>query len=341
MFNYKWYLKDNYKNSIKNNLNVFSCFACGGGSTMGYKLAGYNCLGGCDIDKKVADLYILNHKPKFFFIKSIKDIIKEKTIYENLYNLDILDGSPPCLCFSICGKREKTWNIENKKFIEGNTKQRIDDLFLYFLDFANIIKPKVIIAENVKGLIIGKAKGYAKIIYKKFEEIGYKVQLFLFNSMYLGVPQKRERLFFIAQRNDFYKKDFIFNFKQKKIILFKEVCDYEDKNENLSNFFKENYDKLDNGALLSSLYNKKYFNYRKLSLTKVAPTLTTNKRNFMHPIYKRCLNKYEYCLINSFPLDYNFSSNRFDYIIGMSVPPVLMANISYNIYLQLFKNKIG
>lgn len=51
MVEYEWYLKD-LQNISKNKYNVFSCFSCGGGSTMGYKLAGFNVIGNCEIDKK-------------------------------------------------------------------------------------------------------------------------------------------------------------------------------------------------------------------------------------------------------------------------------------------------
>lgn len=51
MSEYEWNLTD-LKQVPKNNYNVFSCFSCGGGSTMGYKLAGYNVIGNCEIDKK-------------------------------------------------------------------------------------------------------------------------------------------------------------------------------------------------------------------------------------------------------------------------------------------------
>jgi DNA (cytosine-5)-methyltransferase 1 len=62
---YKWNLSDGYpaKGITKNNYNVFGTFICGGGSTMGYKLAGFNHFGGVEIDPKVADIYKTNHKP--------------------------------------------------------------------------------------------------------------------------------------------------------------------------------------------------------------------------------------------------------------------------------------
>lgn len=57
MKEYNWYLKD-INNIPKNNYKVFSCFSCGGGSTMGYKLAGYEVIGNCEIDKKINEIYV-------------------------------------------------------------------------------------------------------------------------------------------------------------------------------------------------------------------------------------------------------------------------------------------
>ena len=91
----------------------------------------------------------------------------------------------------MAGSREKACGKE-KHFREGQSKQVLDDLFFHFIDTAKKLKPKVVVAENVKGLVIGKAKGYVKQIFKKFDEAGYDVQLFLLNAAFMGVPQKRE-----------------------------------------------------------------------------------------------------------------------------------------------------
>lgn len=85
-FNYKWYLKDNYKDSQKNNLNVFGTFICGGGSTMGYKLAGYNHLGGVEIDPQVANIYKINHKPKYLFNIDIRDFNNKSDLPSELFD---------------------------------------------------------------------------------------------------------------------------------------------------------------------------------------------------------------------------------------------------------------
>jgi hypothetical protein len=64
------------------------------------------------------------------------------------------------------------------------------------------LNPKVAIAENVKGMILGNAKGYTKMVMARFREIGYRPQLFLVNAADCGVPQRRERVFFVAIRDD-------------------------------------------------------------------------------------------------------------------------------------------
>ena len=60
---YIWNLSD-LNNIKKNGFKVFTCFSCGGGSSMGYKLAGYEVLGNCEIDPEMNKLYIINNKPK-------------------------------------------------------------------------------------------------------------------------------------------------------------------------------------------------------------------------------------------------------------------------------------
>jgi DNA (cytosine-5)-methyltransferase 1 len=75
-FDYNWNLKD--ANFTKDKGTVFSCFACGGGSTMGYKLAGFDVIGMNEIDERLAKAYIKNHNPKFPFTEDIRTF-KERT----------------------------------------------------------------------------------------------------------------------------------------------------------------------------------------------------------------------------------------------------------------------
>ena len=102
---WKWY-KSDLKRVKKNHLKVFSTFSCGGGSSYGYKLAGYDLLGNVEIDDKINSMYVKNHRPKYNYHMDIRDFNKLKILPRELYNLDILDGSPPCSTFSMAGIRK-------------------------------------------------------------------------------------------------------------------------------------------------------------------------------------------------------------------------------------------
>lgn len=198
---WKWSFSDYPKE--KNGLKVFSCFACGGGSTMGYKLAGCEVLGCCEIDPKINDVYIKNHNPKYNFLMDIREFnnIPNEKIPEELFDLDILDGSPPCTTFSMAGEREESWG-KKKKFREGQAEQTLDDLSFIFIDTVRKLKPKTVIMENVEGLLLGEAWTYVQRIYKEFKDADYQLKHWLLKGENMGIPQTRHRVFFIAIRND-------------------------------------------------------------------------------------------------------------------------------------------
>ncbi len=199
LFPYKWTLKD--ATFSKDKGKVFSCFACGGGSTMGYKLAGFDVIGCNEIDPRIIEMYKKNHHPRYAFNEPIQTFAERDDLPADLYNLDILDGSPPCSTFSTVGLREKAWG-KMKKFREGQAAQVLDTLFFDFIKLAKKLQPKVVIAENVRGLVSGNAKIYVKQILRSFADACYDVKIFLLNAATMGVPQMRERVFFVAVRNN-------------------------------------------------------------------------------------------------------------------------------------------
>jgi len=344
---YNWTLKDAIFTKDKG--KVFSCFACGGGSTMGYKLAGFDVLGCNEIDPKMIEAYKTNHKPKYAYLEPIQTFKTRKDLPEELYNLDILDGSPPCSSFSMAGNREKDWGVE-KKFKEKQAEQILDTLFFDFIDLAKELQPKVVVAENVKGLLLGNAKSYVIEIYKSFDEAGYYCQHFLLDASKMGVPQRRERVFFIALRKDLAgpflhwqdmfteipKIEMEFN---EKPILFKEI---EDNNGN-----ELNKDKVTYQRWLSRISTDYSFGDVTLRLNGKASDFNTciihSNEVFPTVVSKGCDVKYnypikisdlEYCKVGTYPNDYNFLSNKAAYLIGMSVPPVMTAQIASKIYEQ-------
>jgi len=343
-YNYEWTIKD--ATFTKDKGKVFSCFACGGGSTMGYKLSGFDVLGCNEIDPKMIESYRANHKPKYSFLEPIQDFKQRKDLPEDLYNLDILDGSPPCSSFSMSGLREKAWG-KQKKFREGQSLQVLDTLFFDFIDLAERLQPKVVVAENVKGLLMGNAKEYVEKIYKAFDKAGFICQHFLLNSSRMEVPQRRERVFFICLRKDLAKsfthqKDMFtvspklsLNFNCKEI-PFKEIEDASDltikDNTKISTF----WDLVDVGQQFSRAHPKgSFFNDNKTDPDKPITTITADTgHGSWHYSIKRRLNDLEIIRAGTYPLDYNFCRNRPKYLIGMSVPPVMTAQIADKIYDQ-------
>jgi DNA (cytosine-5)-methyltransferase 1 len=346
-FPYRWNLKDS--TFTKNKGKVFSCFACGGGSTMGYKLAGFDVLGCNEIDTKMTEAYKTNHNPKYCFVEPIQTFKLRDDLPEELYNLDILDGSPPCSSFSISGNREADWGKE-KKFREGQTEQILDTLFFDFIDLAKKLQPKVVVAENVKGLLQGDAKSYVLKIYESFNNAGYMVKHFLLNSSTMGVPQKRERVFFLAIRKDIadpflYQED-MFTISPKIDMTFNEpeirfgqIIDENDNIETLSKLDGELWENRKEGDIdLSDISLRERnilsrFNAKFLYKNKVANTITGGEQCVLFD-KKRNRNKQELCDCGTYPHDYQFLTNKPEYLIGMSVPPIMTAQIATRIYEQ-------
>lgn len=306
----------------KNGLTVFSCFHCGGGSTMGYKLAGFEVLGGVEIDPKMMEVYRANHSPKHSYLMGVQDFknIPDDKLPEDLFNLDILDGSPPCSSFSMAGSREKAWG-EKKKFREGQAEQVLDDLFFDFIAIAKKLKPKVVVAENVKGLIQGNARGYVKQIFAGFKEAGYDCQLFLLNASAMGVPQRRERTVFIANRID---KKIELQFSEN------EISAYKATNGGMDGFMAS-------GANVRHCIDgrrPKWDSRKKSCPTTMATNgIFVQRRSDM--LWVPCSDN-EIIKLQTFPDDYNFCKQKAHYICGMSVPPFMMQRIANQIAIQFF-----
>ena len=345
-FPYKWTLAD--AKFTKDKGKVFSCFACGGGSTMGYKLAGFDVLGCNEIDPKMIGAYKVNHNPKYAYLEPIQTFKLREDLPQELYELDILDGSPPCSSFSMAGNREKDWGKE-KKFREGQVEQVLDNLFFDFIDLAKKLQPKVVIAENVKGLLLGNAKEYVRKIYREFDLAGYHVQHWLLNASKMGVPQRRERVFFIAMRKDLaepfmVQKDMFTVVPELKLefnepeIPFKEIEDNADFKTLNHLAVSKLWDLCLPGNSFSTVHEKgSFFNGSKADKNRALPTLTAQPggtRGVWHYNIKRPINDVEIKKSGSYPLDYNFLKLPVIYLIGMSVPPVMTAQIATEDYNQ-------
>lgn len=343
---WKWRMDKDYPQ--KNGLKVFSCFACGGGSTMGYKLAGCDVLGCNEIDPRMNACYVENHHPKCNYLEDIRDFNKRDDLPEELYDLDILDGSPPCSTFSMAGEREDAWGV-SKKFREGQKEQTLDDLSFVFIETVAKLRPKVVIMENVEGLMLGNAWKYVQEIYKRFQDIGYNVKHWLLKGEEMGVPQTRHRVFFVATRLPF-NLDFInlyFNYEPITYAMIKEgklkemgkdtkfyqiAAQANEKDKNIADTRKRLGQK---GSAFQTLYIRD---------NMVVPTQRA-KPDLIDLEHIAYVSKETIRNSQTFPEDYKFIPDTYSnvgYICGMSVPPLMIKRLMGRlIEAGLFRYKLG
>jgi DNA (cytosine-5)-methyltransferase 1 len=333
---WKWELAD-LDHIQKNGLKVLSCFACGGGSTMGYKLAGCEVVGCVEIDKKMNEIYIANHHPKHNYLMDIREFnnTPNDELPQELFNLDILDGSPPCTTFSMAGDREESWGKE-KKFREGQALQTLDDLSFVFIDTARKLKPKVVIMENVEGLLLGSAWAYVQKIYSEFAQAGYKVHHWLLKGQKMGVPQTRQRVFFVATRNDinFYPQSLDMSFdycpvtygeiKTGKLTQMKPGGQYYQLLLQAKTTDKSIGD-------INQRVNNKVNGFQSYIIhdDSVIPTIRS-KPDIIDFEAKAYISKETIIRSQTFPQDFNFINNTYSnisYVCGMSVPPIMTKRV--------------
>lgn len=149
-------------------------------------------MGYSEIDKKAEKTY------KLFFGNSIKNYGDITRIdCSQLTNFDIVLAGFPCQSFSIVGKR---------KGFEDSRAQ----IMYYLAEIINNKQPKAFLLENVKGLVHIQRGAVLERILELLKRCGYQVFYTVLNSLYYGVPQSRERVYFVGIRNDLYKGDFVF-----------------------------------------------------------------------------------------------------------------------------------
>lgn len=186
-----------------NGFKVASTFSGCGGSSLGYRMAGFKVLWASEFIDAARETYSANASPGTIVDgRDIRTVTPEEVLAAAGIapgELDLFDGSPPCSAFSTAGKRDAGWGKVRKY---SDKSQRVDDLFFEFIRLLRGIQPKTFVAENVSGLVKGVAKGYFMEIMKELRASGYTVQCRVLDAQWLGVPQARKRTIFVGVRND-------------------------------------------------------------------------------------------------------------------------------------------
>lgn len=186
-----------------NGFTAVSTFSGCGGSSTGYRMAGFRMAWASEFIPAARDTYSANAAPYTILDgRDIREVQPEDILTATglrAGEIDLFDGSPPCASFSTAGKRQAGWGT-TKKY--SDTTQRADDLFFEYARLIKGAQPRTFVAENVSGLVKGSAKGYFLEILAALKACGYRVEARLLDAQWLGVPQTRARLIFVGVRND-------------------------------------------------------------------------------------------------------------------------------------------
>lgn len=195
-----------------NTLKFIDLFCGIGGFHQALKRIGdIECVLACDIDKDCRQTYFANYN-----MMPVEDV---KKINENtLVDFDIICAGFPCQAFSNGGK---------KKCFEDERGLLFDEI----MRIAKVKKPKFMFLENVKHILKVSNGKVIEYIKKRISEVGYHLQLFQISPHNYGIPQQRERVYFVCVRNDIYQSSNIVLDKTNKKIKFE---DYLDKKENIN-----------------------------------------------------------------------------------------------------------
>lgn len=166
--------------------NVVDLFCGAGGLSKGFEWAGYNIVAANDNYKHACETYRNNHPTTALVEGDITKPEVKKALFDAIKgeDIDIIVGGPPCQGFSHAGKR------------------LVDDprnfLFKEFVEVVKKVKPKVVVLENVEGILTMNGGKSFESIKESFRELGYKLDGRKLHAVRYGVPQKRKRVVMIG-----------------------------------------------------------------------------------------------------------------------------------------------
>lgn len=192
--------------------NVIDLFAGCGGFSVGFEDAGFSITKAVEFDKQIASTYAANHGNTTLIVDDIGKVDNEK--YFSKGEAPVIVGGPPCQGFSMAGAR-----IRANGFIDDPRNY----LFKHYVNVVKIVRPKVFVLENVKGILTMKGGDIFKEIVKTFsspDTFGgdrYYLHYKVVHAVMYGIPQKRERVVVIGRLNKDFDVDKLFEKTKKKI----------------------------------------------------------------------------------------------------------------------------
>lgn len=341
-------------------LKVLDLFAGVGGFSNGFEQAGFIISAAVELDKSISESLQKNHPYTKVYNKSILDI-NPIQIKEDVGDIDIIIGGPPCQGFSLRGKRQGLNDDRNFLFKE-------------FIKNVEFFKPKYFVMENVPSILTDQNGYFKDEIIKEFKRLNYGVDFGILKASEFGVPQNRKRAIFIGKLNGEIKLPK--GNKENIITVWDAISDLAYLNSAEGEFesdykinpqsdyqikLRKNSNKLFNHKAtkhspiaidrlkrippecgkeyltekISSTFGK---TWGRLEKNKPSPTIVTrfdtpsNGKN-SHPFLHRAITVREAARIQSFSDDFIFYGNKTSIIkqVGNAVPPLMAKAIAQHI----------
>lgn len=322
-------ISEDWDGTTPNEFTSADLFCGAGGMAKGFEMAGFNQVCGLDWFKEAGMTYRENFSHPLIEGDITQREIKDKfinTVKEKLNgkNLTVLSGGFPCQGFSMSGNRI----VEDKR----------NSLYKDMLEIIDELQPEFIVAENVKGLrsmLKGKVEDKIKADIRK---LGYVVNVTVLNSADYYVPQKRERVIFIANRigkknyhpAPLLESDSYITTKEAigDLVKMKDNPKFNHVRTNHNDDMKERLAKVPEGK---SLYDKYSDSWKKCPWNEASCTIKENHGGVnIHPIEPRVITVREMARLQSFPDSFIFKGTKSKQMvqIGNAVPPLLAKAIA-------------
>lgn len=175
--------------------NIIDLFCGAGGISKGFEMSGFKTKLAIDMWEDAVKTFNYNHSNEIAIMKDIHDF-NDKDVVNIAKEHEIIGivGGPPCQGFSMVGTRDH----EDDR----------NSLYLEYARFVNLVKPHFFVLENVKGLLNLKNGFFKKDIVDRFTNLGYNVNYKVLKASDYGVPQSRERVFFVGLKKSVFNDEF-------------------------------------------------------------------------------------------------------------------------------------
>ena len=328
---------------------------CGcGGLSKGFEMAGFDSVLAIDFWNDAVVTYNNNRENRVAICDDVSTISNEY-LDSFLANNKIVGivGGPPCQGYSTVGKRDIN---DDRNY-----------LYLQYCRIVEKVQPDFFVLENVKGLLTLNGGAFKEDIINRFSKLGYNVEYKILNAANYGVPQNRNRVFFVGLKDKDFKFPKEFSKKVTTSEAISDLAKYEDKYSSApksdfqkemranNNILKNNeftthseqtvsvISKIPDGGKIKDL-PEEYWNIRKynkafqrMNSNSQSNTIDTGHRNYFHYIENRIPTVRESARIQSFPDDFIFYGSRTSQYkqVGNAVPPLLAYAIALEIKKQL------